>query len=74
MRGSVTICTRRGESASSIAPRNINLDVSLVANRLEGGAWKYGSEQNKEASLNSLPLVPTIAPMTDTGASTLILT
>lgn len=74
MRGSITICTRRGESASSIAPRNINLDVSLVANRLEVSAWKDKLEQNKEAGLNVLPLVPTIAPMTDTGASTLILT
>ena len=74
MRGSVTICTRKGESVSSIAPRNINLDMSLVANRLEGGTWKYGLEQNKEARLGSLPLVPTIEPMTDTGASTLILT
>jgi hypothetical protein len=51
MRGSVTVCTRNSEGGSSIAPRNINLDVSLVANRLEGGAWKYRSEINDRKRL-----------------------
>lgn len=51
MRGSVTICTRKGESASSITPRNINLNVSLVANRLEVGAWKYRLEQKQGGQL-----------------------